>query len=388
MGRRSEKFREAAVGRIEPTAAREALERRWFKLSVEDDALARLVTAADAAHEPFHRWMPYTQGYSPALVRYFLETARPESTGNATKLLDPFSGSGTFAIECGRHGHAAIGVDAIAALAFLTEAAGARSFPPLPNMSKCRTWQDAATILEIPIHRATLMLAVARMHNAKGDRIREAAPLPIQFNSVVRMIREDLAHPLPTPPQAIIGDARDLASIKDNSIAGILTSPPYLSRHNYSKITRPLRRVYSSWANDESENTNEQQITADVNIAKSEHLQSSHPAIAETCTAFHQHNLAQSAIVVQNYFADMNAAVKAMHRVLDVDAPCWIVVGGARVRDVYVPADLILAEFAKDAGFYVERITIARRLIKTGRKLGDLSNVAPRESILELRKTG
>ncbi|MGE3180464.1 MAG: hypothetical protein AB7N71_02460 [Phycisphaerae bacterium] len=385
MGRRSEKFDALAAGRIEETDARESIERRWHKFSLEDESLARMVTAVDTAHEPFHRWMPYTQGFSPQLVRHFLDTAHPLDLNTATGLLDPFSGSGTFVLECARRNVHATGVDVIAALAFLTNAAATASFPPLPDMRKCRSWQDAAAMLEEPIHRAALMLAVARMHSGKGDRLRDAPPLPTLFNNVVRMIREDLVNPLAAAPCLMAGDARRLTDIPDNSVGGILTSPPYLSRHNYGKITRPLRRVYQTW-HPPSESAPADQIAADVHTDAHADIMATHPAVVESCAALQRRNLASTAAVVTKYFADMRAVLKACQRVLTPGAPCWMVVGGARVREIYVPADLILGDIAKDCGFEVRQLVIARRLITAGRKLGNLSDIAPRESILELHK--
>ena len=56
----------------EPTLAREDLERRWRGRLAEEPRLATLVTAQGNAREPFHRWLPYRQGFSPGLVRLFL----------------------------------------------------------------------------------------------------------------------------------------------------------------------------------------------------------------------------------------------------------------------------------------------------------------------------
>ena len=101
----------------EHVKAREALEERYEGLLEADESLAELVTGEGAKAEPHHRWLPFRQQFSPGLVRRFLAEAEPTDP-----VLDPFSGSGTVAIECARAGRAAIGVEGIPVLAWLTAA--------------------------------------------------------------------------------------------------------------------------------------------------------------------------------------------------------------------------------------------------------------------------
>jgi len=115
MGRRGRKAAVIAASG-EPTEAREALERRWRDRLTFEPCLATLVTAEGGRREPFHRWIPYKQGFSPELVRQFLqEKPRTQKEWASHPILDPFSGSGTCVVECARHGVCASGVEAIAA---------------------------------------------------------------------------------------------------------------------------------------------------------------------------------------------------------------------------------------------------------------------------------
>ena len=111
-----------------------------------------------------------------------------------------------------------------------------------------------------------------------------------------------------------------------------------------------------------------------------------HPAVAEIVDVLLHIRQNTLAHVVRNYFQDLFAAVDECRRVLRRGAPCWIVIGGARLKDVYIPTDTILADFARSAGFIVDEIRVARNVIPTGRRFGTLSNVAPRESILIMQK--
>ena len=50
--------------------------------------------------EPLHNWYPYLEGYSPKFVEYLLTQFAP----NATRILDPFSGTGTTPLTASRLG--------------------------------------------------------------------------------------------------------------------------------------------------------------------------------------------------------------------------------------------------------------------------------------------
>jgi hypothetical protein len=57
------------------------------------------------------------------------------------------------------------------------------------------------------------------------------------------MIAEDRARPLAASATMVVGDARFLPLV-DGCIGGVLTSPPYLSRYDYSRITSVLDRLW------------------------------------------------------------------------------------------------------------------------------------------------
>ena len=406
MGRRGRKA--AAIAAVsEPTEAREALERRWRDRLTVEPRLATLVTAEGARREAFHRWLPYKQGFSPGLVRLFLaENPRTPKQWASHPVLDPFTGTGTCAVECARHGVRAVGVDAIPALVFLANAKFEREFPPLPDTSAASMWQEVADRLCLPIHRAALMLAVGRQHTTAGRANRGARPLGVTLDEVAMMMRDDLSHPLASANRIEVGDARRLTTIEDGAIGGILTSPPYLSRHDYTRIADPYETVYRYWYAGQGchrcvssgvSNTNHtahravahggvEQVRASLR-GRGEGDPSSTVAAAEEAAEWlgkiGQEKLAS---VVRGYVEDMALVLHECHRVLEPGGVCWMVVGGARIKDVYVPSDLIVAELAEGCGFHVEAIRVARDLVGSPRKFGRLGHVAPRESLLVMSR--
>ncbi|MHC4067871.1 MAG: hypothetical protein ACYSUI_25665, partial [Planctomycetota bacterium] len=325
--------------------------------------------------------------FSPELVRLFLSEACSEGVaGRRTRpLLDPFVGCGTFAVECACRGIPALGVEVLASLAFVALAKSAVQAPSLPDLTGCRTWQQVAEKLELSIHRAALICAVARRHTSDGRATKNAPPLADVLNDVVDMMRQDVRRPLTAALRIRQGDARRLESVGDASIGGILTSPPYLSRHDYTRATRPHETVYRFWypAGDLTARRNDQ-IRAHPKAYTQRWTQTMPPAVIEACQALLAAGEGKLAGVVRSYFEDMFTCLGECRRVLADGAPCWIVVGGARLKGVYVPSDLILAEHAASCGFEVADLRVARRLIPTGRKLGGLAEVSPRETVLVL----
>lgn len=319
-------------------------------------------------------------------MRTFLKEADGLDLRDDHPILDPFAGTGTTVVESAARGVSAIGVEATPSLAFVAAAKGVRNFPPLPDLDGCDSCEDFAARLVEPVHRAALICAEAARHTSDGSPNRGAAPLAEMFAQTCATVAEDLAQPLKTPVNVRQGDARVLSECRDASIAGVLTSPPYLSRHDYTRVTRPHERVFRLWYDvPPLAAARQTQVRAHPRAHAQDWSPDVLPSVQETVNLLHALGSPKLGGVVRSYVEDMTATLAALRRVLVPAAPCWLVVGGARLEHVYVPADLMLAEQAEAIGFAVEAIWSVRRLIPSGRKLGGLSDVAPRESVLCLR---
>ena len=340
----------------EHVKAREALEERYEDLLEADESLAELVTGEGARAEPHHRWLPFRQQFSPGLVRRFLEEAEPHDP-----VLDPFSGSGTVAIECARAGRAAIGVEGIPVLAWLTAA-------------RFRPGEDA---------RVLELLAIAR--SVTGEGRAKAAPPEEQLGpTLARMIAEDRARPLRAEAHVIVGDARALP-LADASVGGVLTSPPYLSRYDYGRITSRLDAVWRGGASGAAPRQMRSTLRARGGGGAVRVRDEDLPAAAwEAIRAVQNRGRKKDADVIRAYFGDLMATLSELHRVTRPGAPVWIVIGAADFEREYVPSDLIAAELGKGAGFGLEGLVEARRLRASGRMLGERKGVSPRESVVKL----
>lgn len=111
-----------------------------------------------------------------------------------------------------------------------------------------------------------------------------------------------------------------------------------------------------------------------------------HPAIDEACRELLAGGSERQAQFVNEYFVDMDRVLTAAWRVLKDEGLAWFVLGGVRLKDAYVPTDLIFTEMAEAHGFHVEGVRVARDLNPIRRKFGSAGFVAPRESLVMLRK--
>ena len=160
-----------------------------------------------------------------------------------------------------------------------------------------------------------------------------------------------------------------------------MTSPPYLSRYDYVGQAAPLSRLFDP----ERTARRDAQLRAAVGRRAKRSDESLPAAAEEAARGLEAKGVRGTATLVRAYFTDLDAFLAEARRVLRASAPLWLVVGGADLNREYVPADLIAAEQTRRHGFEIEGISVARRLRESGRSLGSLKGVAPRESVLRLR---
>ncbi|MGO9636391.1 MAG: DNA methyltransferase [Terracidiphilus sp.] len=172
-----------------------------------------------------------------------------------------------------------------------------------------------------------------------------------------------------------------LPSMEPNSISGIITSPPYCNRYDYTRTyalelamlgvgeqgVRTLRQTMLSCT---VENKDKQDLRNKfgeaVFHAASEAVESQQMLglllhYLEACKNDETINNPGIVRMVKNYFFELSLLIFASASVLKKGAPFVMVNDNVRYQGAHVPVGLILSDFAEQAGYDVEAIWVLPR---------------------------
>ncbi|MDD9806753.1 MAG: DNA methyltransferase [Gammaproteobacteria bacterium] len=197
-------------------------------------------------------------------------------------------------------------------------------------------------------------------------------------------------------------DARE-ATIPDNSVDHVFTSPPYLNNYDYADRTRLemyFMGLAKSWADitkgvrDKLMTSATTQIKGD-NYCISEGLQEDCPEVS---------SFLQTAIeelgelrckksgkksydrMVGGYFNDMYLVLKDVSRVMKSDRTAIFILGDSAPYGVHIPTDELVGKIALGVGFSHYEITVLRERGGKWQNNPQRHNVALREAIVTVRK--
>jgi DNA modification methylase len=191
-----------------------------------------------------------------------------------------------------------------------------------------------------------------------------------------------------------------LPSLKERSVDGIITSPPYCNRYDYTRTyalelammgigeheIRVLRQAMLSCTveNREKENldkiVNRELLIQATKAFESQELIGLILSYLDKCRTEGLLNNNGVPRMVRNYFKELAIVIFECFRLLKPGARLVMVNDNVRYQGVTVPVDLILAEIAQQAGFDVEVIWV----LPTGK--GNSSQQMKEHGREELRK--
>lgn len=430
-----------------PTTQRDLLEERYQPLFRDDLAFGKLVTYVTNKTEPIFGWFRYKEGFSRRLVEQVL--LREWQLPYDSLVFDPFAGCGTTLLACQQLGYPALGTDimplavfvsrvklrrdyniqeletAVSKLLSETSTSTGKSWPKVRIIDLAFSQQTKEGILfyreliqSVPDEatRDFLMLGLlasieeASYTSKDGQFLRLISRPPKAIRMVLeaklaRMLsdlRNLFAHfdgkESPEQAQIFLGDARHLpkdASRYRGKVAGIITSPPYLNRYDYSRTyALELCLLY-----DENGEPCVKDFEDLKNIRHSllrSHIESRAattsfvkvPALGEILENLEpkQLNNPRIPIMIEGYFEDMNLVIAQMSQMLKKGGLVALVVANARFEDEIIPVDLILSEIAASHGLETTEVRITRYKGNSSQQMGRYGRVPVRESIAFWRK--
>lgn len=300
-----------------------------------------------------HWFYPYKGKFHPQMIRAL---ANIIGLRENEVLLDPFVGSGTTAVECALLGIKTIGFDIspLCVLISKTKTNAVHHFAKLEAMPEpmleAKTPEiDVSRALKDPLMGFDLLARLI----ANSDHVRRrrnfATQLQKNFHQMKESIRLmkagcDQLEISPIAADIRLGDARKLP-LKDNSVNGIITSPPYSIALNY--VTNDLHSL--------------DYLGVDSRAATNDFV-----------------GVRGGSKRVKLYEEDMQNAYAEMARVLKPGRKAAIVLGDATVNGERIPTVQNCEQTFFDFGF--------KKLHKINKIIFGLYNVMRREDILIFEK--
>ena len=387
-------------------------------------------TFSGGAKDPFRRWYPYLEGYSPEFVETVLQHFSPK----AQAVLDPFGGTGTTAFVTAKRGIKSYICEVNPLMQFLFEIKAEVRLMDLPlrkdlsnrleklsrelpqqldnfapdsdllsryentfgtslffdqevfyQILQARTFIDKV-ILEDPIIARLLTVAILSslvpcsllqrtgdLRYRKGKELHKVSSFPdtveLKLSEIINDIRSESENLL-TKPLIISEDARQIATFPFLDIDTVITSPPYVNGTNYFRNTK-----IELWFLRCLENQNDlrhyrsRAITAginDVTVGKSSVSPDS--AVKEVVAALEK-NAYDSRIprMIASYFAELSQVFEGISKHMVQDGIVAIDIGDSNYGGVHVPVDELLVRCLIPMGFCLEEmINLRKRRSKNG----------------------
>ncbi|MBN1310785.1 MAG: hypothetical protein JXB30_05135 [Anaerolineae bacterium] len=383
------------------------------------------VTFRGGRKEPFQRWYPYLEGYSPEYVQRILEEYAP----NAQVVLDPFAGTATTAFAAAEQGRTAYFCEINPVLQFvsqvktrvrrlrpktrtrLAEALDAETnevesrieaWQPDPillrtyedsfgdseffdektlaQVLQCRTWVDYVAS-ERPLLAGLLTVAVlaslvpaSRMQRAGDLRYKtprelrtQMVPFPSAIAGGIAQIVQDLkgdGDGLLSEPILICEDARALAKVAPLCVDAVITSPPYVNGTNYFRNTKiELWFLRCLRTKQDLTSFRATAITAGINDVTVDKVPTSNrPEVEEVIRQLEAEAYdARIPRMIACYFGEMTEVFGAIRNHLTPNAVLAIDIGDSAYAGVHVPSDRLLAACLEDQGFSLVQEIALRR---------------------------
>ncbi|MGK7927689.1 MAG: DNA methyltransferase [Spirulina sp.] len=170
-----------------------------------------------------------------------------------------------------------------------------------------------------------------------------------------------------------------LPTLEESSFDGLVTSPPYCNRYDYTR-TYALELNLLGVGEEQIKNLRQAMLSCTVENREKEYLNKENFRYERAILSWQSHPLLNLILdylkqcreekklnnngiprMVNNYFKEMAMTIFEASRLLKPNAPFVMVNDNVRYQGIHIPVDLILSDFAKDAGLEIEKIWVLPR---------------------------
>jgi DNA modification methylase len=382
-------------------------------------------TFSGGAQEPFCRWYPYLEGYSPEFVEAILRELAPA----ARVVLDPFGGTATTAFVAAERGlqayicevnpvmqfifevktdvrrldstqrrqcavhlnelrsnlaqhFVAVEPDKVLHTSYLQSFGQSQFFAEMTfdQILRARTLVDEIATTK-PLLAQLLAVAIlaslvscSYLKRAGDLRYKTSKEFERGIPSFIGYVKqrlsdmiEDLERSntlLEVVPLLICDDARKLAEIPFLGIDAVITSPPYINGTNYFRNTKiELWFLRCLQTNKHLAEYRYKAITAGINdVTVGKSSPPHHPSVAVVVRELELNAYDQRIPrMIASYFAELSAVFNGIRQHLTPDATVAIDIGDSIYGGVHIPADELIVECLADLGFNLHHRIDLRR---------------------------
>lgn len=391
---------------------------------------------------PRHRWFPYKEGFSPSFVRSFLDYHSIPPSG---RVLDPFAGVGTTALESVLTGRLGVGVEISPLAAFIARTKSTcfssseceelrkeilrfsksrlKDIAASPsNATVCSYYEPAFldSLLRIKAYLENLThpiqdlfrLAFLRLiepfstHRKAGNGQKRRTRLLYKgLENAIDQMRSsmvtslnvfledlELSHPA-NQIEMLQGSCLELEKhYEKDSFDTMLTSPPYANCFDYSKIY-----MCELWLGDFFRSTADQQQFRAASMRSHVHARwesrfdlFGSPTINDIVFPLLSNQKLWSSEIpnmLRGYFMDLGRLFFGLRQVLKDNSPAGIVVSNSVYGGIPIATDLLVAEVAMQQGFEVCEIQVYRHMVPSSQQFVRVREKELfRESMVVIRK--
>lgn len=383
-----------------------------------------LLNYSDDLHRPRQRWYRYKEGFSLELVKKLIEEYNQNENG---VILDPFLGSGSTLVSANQLGFEGVGFEVNPFSYFLSSCKLQNYSEEIINEFK----EAAVNVLEITSnekHELPVLSISGRVFNDEVESYVMGVKYNIEYGNYKEKVKhllllgwissieplsnyrkagnglkkrkyvkprvitvEDARKEISNFYQSIIEDINDNSVkfntkiynessinldqyIEEESISGIIFSPPYANCFDYTEIYK-LELWFGEFVNS----------YADLKELRSKSLRSHLNGILKTdgidlsripgyLNSLFEELATKKLwdkripIMLHLYYLDMFEIIEKSYKVLEKGGFCSIVVGNSSYGGIVFPTDLILADYAQKIGFKVDKIEVDRFVITSSQQ--------------------